>query len=291
MISEDKMSDHDESDFRSPSEGQLILIKPTKGWRSLDLTELWAFRGLFWVLTARDVKVRYKQTVLGFAWAIIQPVMLMVVFSIFFGRLAKMPSDGYPYPIFVFAGLLPWTFFANAVSSSGSSLIGSAQLVSKVYFPRLIIPMASVGGGLIDFAIAAGVLLLLMIYYGFGLTINLLMLPLLVAVLILVAVGIGTLLSALTVAYRDFRYVIPFMVQLWLFVTPVVYPTSIVPQDWRWLLNLNPMVGIIEGFRSAFLGGSFDFVALASSLVVAAVMFTIGVAYFEKVERRLADII
>jgi lipopolysaccharide transport system permease protein len=291
MISEDKMSDHDESDFRSPSEGQLILIKPTKGWRSLDLTELWAFRELFWVLTARDVKVRYKQTVLGFAWAIIQPVMLMVVFSIFFGRLAKMPSDGFPYPIFVFAGLLPWTFFANAVSSSGSSLIGSAQLVSKVYFPRLIIPMASVGGGLIDFAIAAGVLLLLMIYYGFGLTINLLMLPLLVAVLILVAVGIGTLLSALTVAYRDFRYVIPFMVQLWLFVTPVVYPTSIVPQDWRWLLNLNPMVGIIEGFRSAFLGGSFDFVALASSLVVAAVMFTIGVAYFEKVERRLADII
>jgi lipopolysaccharide transport system permease protein len=291
MISEDKMSDHDESDFRSPSEGQLILIKPTKGWRSLDLTELWAFRELFWVLTARDVKVRYKQTVLGFAWAIIQPVMLMVVFSIFFGRLAKMPSDGYPYPIFVFAGLLPWTFFANAVSSSGSSLIGSAQLVSKVYFPRLIIPMASVGGGLIDFAIAAGVLLLLMIYYGFGLTINLLMLPLLVAVLILVAVGIGVLLSALTVAYRDFRYVIPFMVQLWLFVTPVVYPTSIVPQDWRWLLNLNPMVGIIEGFRSAFLGGSFDFVALASSLVVAAVMFTIGVAYFEKVERRLADII
>jgi lipopolysaccharide transport system permease protein len=291
MISEDKMSDHDESDFRSPSEGQLILIKPTKGWRSLDLTELWAFRELLWVLTARDVKVRYKQTVLGFAWAIIQPVMLMVVFSIFFGRLAKMPSDGYPYPIFVFAGLLPWTFFANAVSSSGSSLIGSAQLVSKVYFPRLIIPMASVGGGLIDFAIAAGVLLLLMIYYGFGLTINLLMLPLLVAVLILVAVGIGALLSALTVAYRDFRYVIPFMVQLWLFVTPVVYPTSIVPQDWRWLLNLNPMVGIIEGFRSAFLGGSFDFVALASSLVVAAVMFTIGVAYFEKVERRLADII
>jgi lipopolysaccharide transport system permease protein len=292
MISEDKMSGYDdESDFRSPSEGQLILIKPTKGWRSLDLTELWAFRELFWVLTARDVKVRYKQTVLGFAWAIIQPVMLMVVFSIFFGRLAKMPSDGYPYPIFVFAGLLPWTFFANAVSSSGSSLIGSAQLVSKVYFPRLIIPMASVGGGLIDFAIAAGVLLLLMIYYGFGLTINLLMLPLLVTALILVAVGIGTLLSALTVAYRDFRYVIPFMVQLWLFVTPVVYPTSIVPQDWRWLLNLNPMVGIIEGFRSAFLGGSFDFVALASSLVVAAVMFTIGVAYFEKVERRLADII
>ena len=235
----DKRSGHEHrNEFRSSSEAQLTLIKPNKGWRSPDLTELWDFRELLWVLTARDVKVRYKQTVLGFAWAIIQPVMMMVVFSIFFGRLAKMPSDGYPYPIFVYAGLLPWTFFANAISSSGSSLIGSAQLVSKVYFPRIIIPMASVGGGLVDFAISAGVLLLLMIYYSSAITINLLMLPLLVAGLILVALGIGTLLSALTVSYRDFRYVIPFIVQLWLFVTPVVYPTSIVPQDWRWLLNL-----------------------------------------------------
>jgi lipopolysaccharide transport system permease protein len=269
----------------------LTVIEPSKGWRSVDTRELWAFRGLLWVLAARDVKVRYKQTVLGFVWAIIQPLMMMVVFSVLFGRLAKMPSDGYPYPIFVYAGLLPWTFFASAVSTSANSLVGSAQLISKVYFPRLIIPMASVGSSLVDFAIASGVLFLLMAYYGFGLTINLLMLPFLVASLILVALGIGTCLSALTVAYRDFRYVIPFMVQFWLFATPVIYPSSIVPADWRWLLYLNPMAGIIGGFRAAFLGGSFDWFALAISLSVAIAMFLIGIAYFEKVERRLADII
>jgi lipopolysaccharide transport system permease protein len=269
----------------------LTVIEPSKGWRSVDTRELWAFRGLLWVLAARDVKVRYKQTVLGFVWAIIQPLMMMVVFSVLFGRLAKMPSDGYPYPIFVYAGLLPWTFFASAVSTSANSLVGSAQLISKVYFPRLIIPMASVGSSLVDFAIASGVLFLLMAYYGFGLTINLLMLPFLVASLILVALGIGTCLSGLTVAYRDFRYVIPFMVQFWLFATPVIYPSSIVPADWRWLLYLNPMAGIIGGFRAAFLGGSFDWFALAISLSVAIAMFLIGIAYFEKVERRLADII
>jgi lipopolysaccharide transport system permease protein len=269
----------------------LTVIEPSKGWRSVDTKELWAFRELLWVLTARDVKVRYKQTVLGFVWAIIQPLMMMVVFSVLFGRLAKMPSDGYPYPIFVYAGLLPWTFFASAVSTSANSLVGSAQLISKVYFPRLIVPMASVGSSLVDFAIASGVLFLLMAYYGFGLTINLLMLPFLVASLILVALGIGTCLSALTVAYRDFRYVIPFMVQFWLFATPVIYPSSIVPADWRWLFYLNPMAGIIGGFRAAFLGGSFDWFALAISLSVAIAMFLIGIAYFEKVERRLADII
>jgi lipopolysaccharide transport system permease protein len=269
----------------------LTVIEPSKGWRSLDTKELWAFRELLWVLTARDVKVRYKQTVLGFVWAIIQPLMMMVVFSVLFGRLAKMPSDGYPYPIFVYAGLLPWTFFASAVSTSANSLVGSAQLISKVYFPRLIIPMASVGSSLVDFAIASGVLFLLMAYYGFGLTINLLMLPFLVASLILVALGIGTCLSGLTVAYRDFRYVIPFMVQFWLFATPVIYPSSIVPADWRWLFYLNPMAGIIDGFRAAFLGGSFDWFALAISLSVAIAMFLIGISYIVKVERRLADII
>jgi lipopolysaccharide transport system permease protein len=269
----------------------LTVIEPQTGWRSLDLKELWAYRELLFVLTMRDIKVRYKQTVLGFTWAIIQPVMMMIVFSIFFGRLAKMPSDGYPYPIFVYAALLPWTFFANAISTSGNSLVGSAHLVSKVYFPRLIIPLASVGGGLIDFAIACGVLLLLMVYYGIGWSINLLMAPLLVLGVIFTALGVGTFLSALTVAYRDFRYVIPFLVQFWLFATPVVYPASLVPADWRWLLYLNPMAGIIDGFRSAFLGKPFDTTALAISLLVAVVLFLIGVAYFEKVERRFADII
>jgi lipopolysaccharide transport system permease protein len=269
----------------------VTIIEPQKGWRTLDLKELWAYRELLWVLTMRDVKVRYKQTVLGFTWAIIQPVMMTVVFSIFFGRLAQLPSDGFPYPIFVYAGLLPWTFFANAIGTSGSSLIGSAQLVSKVYFPRLIIPLASIGAGLIDLAISTCILLALVAWYGVGLSLNLLMAPLLVAGVVFTALGVGTLLSALTVAYRDFRYVIPFMIQFWMFATPVVYPASLVPAEWRWLLFLNPMAGMIEGFRSAFLGRPFNFVALAISLGVAFVLFLAGVAYFEKVERRFADII
>jgi lipopolysaccharide transport system permease protein len=269
----------------------VTTIEPSKEWRALDLNELWAYRELLWVLTARDIKVRYKQTALGFAWAIIQPAMMMVVFSIFFGVLAKMPSNGYPYPIFVYAGLLPWTFFANAISTSGYSLIGSAQLVSKVYFPRLIIPLASIGGGLVDFAISSSVLLLLMSWYGIGWSANLLVTPILVAGTVFVALGVGTFLSALTVAYRDFRYVVPFMVQFWMFATPVVYPATIVPQTWRWALFLNPMAGIIEGFRAAFLGQPLNLFALLTSFGVALVLFLVGIAYFEKVERRFADII
>jgi lipopolysaccharide transport system permease protein len=266
-------------------------ITPPTGWRTLDLTELWRYRELLWILTERDIKVRYKQTALGFAWAIIQPVMLMVVFSIFFGTLAKMPSDGLPYPIFVYAGLLPWTFFAGSIASSAGSLVGSANLVSKVYFPRLVIPLSSVGSGLVDFAIASVVLLMMCLWYGVGWSWNLLAAPLLIAGTVFIALGVGVFLSALTVAYRDFRYVISFLVQFWMFATPVVYPASLVPEGWRWLLFLNPMAGFIEGFRSAFLGRPFDWLAIALSLAVAAVIFVIGVAYFEKVERRFADII
>lgn len=269
----------------------VTVIEPSRGWRALDLKELWAYRELLWVLTARDIKVRYKQTVLGFAWAIIQPVMMLVVFSIFFGRLAGMPSNGYPYPVFVYAGLLPWMFFATAISSSGNSLVGSEQLVSKVYFPRLIIPLASIGGALVDFAISASVLLLLMVWYGVAWSTNILVTPLLVAGVILTALGVGTLLSALTVTYRDFRYVIPFMVQFWFFATPVVYPASLVPEDWRWLLFLNPMAGAIEGFRAAFLGQALDVTGLLISLIISLILFFIGITYFEKVERRFADII
>jgi len=269
----------------------VTVIEPQRGWRTLDLKELWAYRELLWVLTLRDVKVRYKQTVLGVAWAVIQPVMTMVVFTIFFGRLAQMPSDGFPYPVFVYAALLPWTFFANAVTSSGNSLLNSANLVSKVYFPRLVIPLASVGAGLIDFAVSAVILLLLMLVYGVGWSLNLLAAPLLVLAVIFTALGVGTLLSALIVAYRDFRYVVPFLVQLWLFATPVIYPVSLVPERWQWLLYLNPMAGLIEGFRSVFLGKAFDLPALAISMAVAVAVFLAGVLYFEKVERRFADII
>ncbi|MDS4032059.1 MAG: ABC transporter permease [Candidatus Competibacter sp.] len=269
----------------------MTLIRPRRGWRSLDLKELWAYRELLWVLTMRDIKVRYKQTVLGVAWAVIQPFMTMVVFSIFFGRLAQMPSDGFPYPVFVYAALLPWTFFANALGSSGNSLLSSANLVSKVYFPRLIIPLASVGAGLIDFAISTVILLLLMWYYDVGWSANLLLAPALVLAVIFTALGVGTLLSALNVAYRDFRYVIPFLIQLWMFVTPVVYPASLVPERWQWLFHLNPMAGLIEGFRAAFLGRPFDGPGLLLSFTVAAVFFLAGVLYFEKVERGFADII
>jgi lipopolysaccharide transport system permease protein len=273
------------------SHQHLTVIEPAQGWRTLDLRELWAYRELLWVLTARDVKVRYKQTVLGVAWAVIQPVMSMVVFSIFFGHLARMPSDGYPYPIYVYAALLPWTFFANAISTSASSVVGSANLVSKVYFPRLIIPLSSVGAGLVDLAVSTAVLLLLMAYYGVGWSLHLLAAPVLVLAVVFVALGVGTLLSALNVAYRDFRYVIPFMVQLWMYATPVVYPASLVPEKWRWALYLNPMAGLIDGFRSTFLHRPFDPWALTISSTVALAIFLAGVAYFEKVERRFADII
>jgi lipopolysaccharide transport system permease protein len=284
-----------------PAEGDLreryfghrhvTVIERTRGWRALDLKELWAYRELLFVLTMRDVKVRYKQTVLGAAWAIIQPFMMMVVFSIFFGRLANMPSNGQPYPLFVYAGLLPWMFFANAVSNSSNSLISSVNLVSKVYFPRLVIPLSSIGSGIIDFAIASIILLALMLYYGVGWSLNLLAVPLLTAGVAFVALGVGTLLCALNVSYRDFRFVIPYLIQLWMFATPVVYPASLIPEAWRWALYLNPMAGLVEGFRAAFLDQPFDVGGIALSLGVAVTMFVVGVAYFERVERRFADII
>ena len=257
----------------------------------LNWRELWAYRELLWVLTARDIKVRYKQTVLGAAWAIVRPVLTMLIFSVVFGTLAKMPSDGFPYPVFVYAALLPWTFFATAISTSGQSLVGSTNLVSKVYFPRLIIPLSSIGAGLIDLAISTGILLLMMLWYGVGWSVNLLAAPVLLMAVIFIALGVGTLLSALTVAYRDFTHLTPFIVQIWMYITPVIFPVSLVPQRWQWLLYLNPMTGLIEGFRSAFLGKAFDMQGLGISFAMAVIIFVVGITYFEKVERRFADII
>jgi lipopolysaccharide transport system permease protein len=269
----------------------LTVIEPTKGWRMLDWRELWAYRELLWVLTTRDIKVRYKQTVLGAGWAILRPFITMVIFSVIFGQLARMPSDGHPYPVFVYAALLPWTFFAAAIGTSGGSLVGSSHLVSKVYFPRLIIPLSSVGAGLVDLLISTGILLLMMLYYGVGWSWNLLAAPLLLLAVIFTALGVGTLLSALTVAYRDFTHLTPFMVQIWMYITPVIFPLSLVPERWQWLMFLNPMTGLVEGFRSAFLDRPFDLTGLSISFVIAIVIFLTGVAYFEKVERRFADII
>ena len=269
----------------------LTVIEPPKGWHMLNWRELWAYRELLWVLTMRDIKVRYKQTVLGAGWAIIRPVMTMVIFSVVFGQLAKMPSDGLPYPIFVYAGLLPWTFFSASIGASGQSLVGSAHLVSKVYFPRLIIPLSSVGAGLVDLLISTVVLLLMMLWFGVGWSFNLLAAPLLLLFVTFTALGVGTLLSALTVAYRDFTHLTPFVVQIWMYVTPVIFPVSLVPERWQWLMYLNPMTGLVEGFRSAFLGKPFDLTGLGISFAIALTLFVIGVAYFEKVERSFADLI
>jgi len=269
----------------------VTAIKPARGWQVPDLRELWAYRELLIVLTMRDIKVRYKQTVLGVAWAILQPFTTMVVFTIFFGHLAKMPSDGYPYPVFVYSALLPWTFFANAITNSSNSLVGSAHLISKVYFPRLIIPLSSVGAGLVDFVTASSILLAMMLFYGVGWSLNLLMAPVLLAEVMFIAVGVGTCLSALTVTYRDFRYVVPFMIQVWMFVTPIIYPSSLIPTQWRWLVFLNPMSGLIENFRAVFLGRAFDYIGLGISTGVAISLFIVGIAYFEQVERRFADVI
>jgi lipopolysaccharide transport system permease protein len=215
----------------------------------------------------------------------------MVIFSVIFGRLAKVPSDGHPYPVFVFAALLPWSFFASAIGASGQSLVASAPLVSKVYFPRLLIALSSIGANLVDLLVSSALLLPLMFLYDVSWSWNVLAAPLLVGAVVLTALGTGTLLAALTVAYRDFSHITPFVVQIWMYVTPVVFPVSMMPEHWRWLLYLNPMTGIVEGFRSVFLGRPFDVTGLAASVAIALLMLAIGVAYFERVERRFADVI
>jgi len=269
----------------------LSIIECRKGWIPLNFRELVHYRELLYFLTWRDIKVRYKQTVLGAAWAILQPLMSMIVFTIFFGKLGKIPSDGIPYPIFVYAGLLPWTFFASSVSGAGTSLVGSAHLISKVYFPRIFVPTSKVMAALVDFAIAFILLLIMMAYYRIGLTWNILLMPLIVLLSVTFAMGVGTLLAALNVKYRDFQYVIPFMVQLWMFASPVIYPSSMVPQKWQWLLYLNPMSGIIDGYRSVFLGSELNWSAMAASAACTLIIFSLGIFYFTKVERQFADIL
>jgi lipopolysaccharide transport system permease protein len=272
----------------------LTVIEPTRGWQVVNLRELWRYRELLYFLTWRDIKVRYKQTVLGAAWAVLQPFATMVVFSIFVGqRLASDEPGALPYPLFVFAGLLPWTFFANAITAAGTSVIGNQNLVTKVYFPRLTIPISAAAVGLVDFAIAFGMLLVLMIYYGVGPGPGILLAPMILLLLVTAVLGVGILLAALTVAYRDFRHVVPFMVQLWMFATPAIYlPTeTAVGGRWHALLPLNPAQGLILNFRAAVLGGTIDLYALVVSGGVGLVLLVIGCLYFRRVERSFADII
>jgi lipopolysaccharide transport system permease protein len=270
----------------------VTVIEARAAWQFVDLVELWRYRELLYFLIWRDVKVRYKQTVLGAAWAILQPFAQMVVFSIFFGRVAEMPSAGVAYPLFVFAGLLPWTFFSNAIASAANSVVGNQNLITKVYFPRLFIPASSIGVGLVDFVVAFAMLIVLMLYYGASLPATLLLAPVVMLGLIAAAFGIGTLLAALTVAYRDFRYVVPFMVQLWMFATPTVYmDANAVGPRWRLILPLNPAHGLILNFRYAALGRPLDTYSLGVSLAVTALLLIAGCLYFRRVERSFADII
>jgi lipopolysaccharide transport system permease protein len=238
----------------------------------------------------RDIKVRYKQTVLGIIWAIMQPLFMMIVFTSFFSRLAAIPSDGVPYALFAYAGLVPWTFLSNAVVNSGNSLVGNSSLITKVYFPRTVIPLAAVGAGLIDFFIAFGLLVLLLFYYGVGLSSNILMLPILTLLTALLAAGLGMWTSAINVKYRDVRHALPFLVQVWMFATPIIYPFSLVPEKWRWLLLLNPSTGLIEAYRSAIFGRSFDLPGLATSTVIILLILIYSMIKFRQMERSFADI-
>jgi lipopolysaccharide transport system permease protein len=275
-----------------PSDSHVIVVKPSKGWTSLKLDELWEYRELLYFLTWRDLKVRYKQTVLGAAWAIIQPFFTMVVFSLFFGKLAKIPSDGIPYPIFAYAALVPWTFFANGLNNSSNSLVGSANLIKKVYFPRLVVPISSVISGGLDFVLAFIVLLGMMLFYGIFPTVNIIWLPFLLLLTFITSMGTGLWLSALNVQFRDVRYTMPFLTQFWLFATPIAYPSSLLSEPWRTLYGINPMVGVVEGFRWALLGTDTapGPIMIVSSLVALALLIG-GAYYFRRLEKSFADVV
>lgn len=269
-----------------------LRIQPSKGWVPIKLRELWEYRELLYFLTWRDVKVRYKQTALGAAWAILQPVLTMAIFSLFFGRLAKVPSDGIPYPIFSFTALVPWTFFANGLNQSSNSLVMSANLIKKVFFPRLTIPIATVLAGVVDFIFAFAVLLIMMLWYGITPGWQVLYLPFFLLLAVVTSLGVGLWLAALNVEFRDVRYVVPFLTQFWLFATPIAYPSSLLSEPWRTVYGLNPMVGVIEGFRWALLGAK---TAPGASLIVSSIaalfLLISGAYYFRRMERTFADVV
>lgn len=268
----------------------VLRIEPSRGWVSLRLQELWAYRELLFFLTWRDIKVRYKQTALGAVWAILQPFMTMVVFSLFFGKLAKMPSDGIPYPIFSFAALVPWTFFANGLTQSANSLVGNGNLIKKVYFPRLIVPISTVLSGVVDFVLAFVVLLGMMLYYGIVPTLNVVFLPFFLLLALATSLGVGLWLSAMNVQFRDVRYVIPFLTQFWMFATPIAYSSRLLNEPWRTVYGLNPMVGVVEGFRWALLGSrNAPGPMLWVSTLAAVVLLISGAYYFRRMEKTFAD--
>lgn len=274
------------------SDVPVTIIQPSKGWISLDLRELWRYRELLYFLVWRDVKVRYKQTALGATWAVLQPILTMVVFTLFFGRLAGVPSDGIPYPIFSFAALVPWTFFSHGLTQSANSLVGSQNLITRVYFPRLAIPIATVASGLVDFGIAFLVLAVMMVFYGFPPTADAVWVLPLVILALITALGAGLWLSALNVEYRDVRYVLPFLTQFWLLATPIAYPSSLLEEPWRTIYGINPMAGVVEGFRWALLGAdTAPGPMIAVSSLGAMVLLISGALYFRRMEKTFADVI
>lgn len=268
-----------------------VVLRPSRGWIPINFRDLWSYHELLYFLTWRDIKVRYKQTALGFVWAIIQPFFMMVVFTLFFGNLAKVPSEGIPYPLFNYAALLPWILFAEGMTRSSNSLVQDANLVQKVYFPRLVMPLSGILSPLADFGIAFTILIGMMFYYGYPPTVKMLWLPVFVILALLTALGVGLWLSAINVKYRDVRYVIPFLVQLWLFASPVVYSSSLLPQRFQIVYGLNPMAGVIEGFRWALLGTEPPGSLIAISVMIVVVILVSGVFYFRRSEKTFADVI
>lgn len=268
-----------------------FVIRPTRGFVSIDTGELWHYRDLLYFLTWREISIRYKQTVLGFAWAIIQPLATTLVFTVFLGRMARVPSDNIPYPVFAYLGLLPWMYFANAVTRSGTSLVTNSNLLSKVYFPRLLIPLSGTLSALVDFVIAFAILLVLMLVYHVPITLSLLWVAPLMVLTAFAALGVGMWLSALNVQYRDVQHAVPFLMQLWMFATPVVYPVSGIPEKWRLLLALNPLTGIIQAYRDSALNRPLDWRSLGISMAVVAVAMVFGTWQFRRMERRFADIV
>jgi len=269
-----------------------VHIAARRGWLALDLPELWAYRELLYFFVWRDIKVRYKQTVIGAAWAVLQPLMTMLVFSLFFGRLAKIPSQGLPYPIFYYCALLPWTYFQTATQTATNIVVDQQRVITKIYFPRVVLPISAVLSGLLDFAISFGVFLVMMVYYHMLPTRAVIWLPAFMLLAILTALGVGLWLSALNALYRDVRYVVPFLVQFWMFASPVVYPSSLVSEKWRWLYGLNPMAGVIEGFRWALTGhGQPPGILLAASSGAVLLLVLSGLLYFHATEGTIADVV
>lgn len=275
-----------------PTEYPVVRIESRRGWLALDLGELWAFRDLVYFFVWRDIKVRYKQTVIGAAWAVLQPVLTMLVFSLFFGKLAKIPSEGLPYPIFYYSALLPWMYFATAMQGATNIVVENQRVITKIYFPRVVLPIASVLSGLLDFAISFGVFLIMMAYYRIMPMSSVIWLPAFLLLAVLTALGVGLWLSALNALYRDVRYVVPFLVQFWMFASPVAYPSTLVPERWRWLYGLNPMAGVIEGFRWALTGhGQPPGILLAASSGGVILVVFSGLIYYHAVEGTMADVV